>query len=317
MRRNECGEMDMILLNLSHHRRLVPPSSFVASVRETANIRKLLSVLAAKEGELRGTRFIAPCVRGGEVVVRGGGLLYAFTPEPGEFEGWGVFEPVDDTTAQLVEEVGPRLIGEYLKPLMQIRLRLAYRIEGQTWAAYPVSEAEARQRLGTREARQVHLTSEGAQFEQIVARWDGAACWFEEVDRRADPVNAERLREALRHKTLPAHLGWDGCTPEMRGCYVQAEQQRKGFQQTLQQPSDEQRLREALAFGGGHLVGFHDCGDCWEVEWAVHAGGGTRTSLIEKGDLTVRNAGICLDDRDSDFDLQSLVKVVEDGDNYW
>ena len=305
----------MILLNLEQPRR-IHPSSFVASAGEMANIRRLLSVLAAKEDELRGTRFLAPCVGGGEVSLRGGGLVYSFTPQPRNFEGWGVFEPIDETTAELIEEAGPRLIGEYLKGFKQIRLRLAYRIEGQTWLAYPVNEADARQRLGTRDPQQVYLTSEGAQFEQIVARWDGAVCWFEELDRRADPLNAERLREALRDKTPPAYLSWKGCTPEMRGCYVQAVQQRKGCWQKLRYQSDEQRLHEALAFSDGQLISFEEQGDCWEVQWATPSGS-SYISIIRKQDLTVIDAGFCLSDLDSDFDLQSLVKVAEEGGCHW
>ncbi|HYO92229.1 MAG TPA: hypothetical protein VEQ40_11360 [Pyrinomonadaceae bacterium] len=273
----------MILLNLNQHIRTPTPSSIVASAGEMANIRRLLSVLAAKEDEVRGTRFLAPCVGGCEVTMRGGGLVYAFTPEPRDFEGWGVFEPIDESTAELIEEAAPRLIEEYLKPFKQIRLRLAYRMRGQTWLAHPVNEADARQRLGTREAQQVYLTSEGAQFEQIVARWDGSVCWFEEVDRRADPTNAERLR--------------------------------KGFQQKLRYQSDERRLEEALAFGGGRLISFEEQGDCWEVLWAT-PNEYSHTSIIRKQDLTVVSAGFCLSGQDSDFDLQSLVKVAEVGSAY-
>ncbi len=307
----------MILLNLERPVRRPPPQSFVASAGEVLNIRRLLTVLAAKEDALRGTRFLAPCVRGGEVALRGGGLVYSFRPEPADFEGWGIFEPVDETSACLVEEARPRQIDEYLKPLKRIRLRLAYRIEGQTWAAYPVNEADAFNRLGTRASQSVYLVTDGAQFEQVVARWDNAVCWFEEVDRRADPLHAERLREALQHWTPPAHLAWKNCTPEMRALYELALQQQHGFPQSLRYPSDAHRLRDALAFGGGHLVGFKDYGDYWEVEWAIDGNDEPQISTIEKTDLTVRSAGICLDYHDSDFDLQSLVKVVEMRDACW
>jgi hypothetical protein len=280
------------------------------------NIRTLLSILATKEDALRGTRFLAPCVRGGVVRLRGDGLVYTFMPQPTEFEGWGIFEPYDEETAQLVEEASPLLIGEYLKPFKPVRLRLAYRIHGQTWLASFVNESDARQRFGTRKPQQVYLTSEGAQFEQVVARWDNSVCWFEEVDRRADPRDAERMREALRENTPPAHLGWKGCTPEMRGCYVQV-RQRKGSQLELRVSSEKRRLREALDFGGGELREFHDCGDYWQVEWRTRKGGYTHTSAIEKRDFTVMSAGVCLSDRDSDFDLQSLVTVVEAGGGYW
>jgi hypothetical protein len=300
----------VIELNLN---RRVPPSSFVPSSGVLSRIHRLLKVLAAKEDELRGSRFLAPCVLGGTVGLRGGGLLYSFRPEPQDFEGWGIFEPEDERTARLVAEASPRRIAEYLEGFKQIRLRLAYRIRGGTWLASPVNEAEARQRLGTSEPQQVYLVNEGAQFDQIVARWDGAVCWFEELDRRADPLHAERLRAALRERTPPASVAWKDCTPEMRGCYVQA-CERRGTPDTQRHLSDTQRLVEALALDGGELVSFTDEGDCWEVMWKAPASGYTYSSVIEKQDLTVVSSGICLDGRDRDFDLQSLVRVIDGSD---
>ena len=55
---------------------------------------------------------------------------------------------------------------------------------------------------------------------------------------------------------------------------------------------------------------FHDRGDFWLVEWTTRDGE-RHTSAIAKKELTVVSAGICLSGRDRDFDLQSLVGVVE------
>lgn len=278
-------------------------------------INELLEVLAAEEEELRGRPFVAPCV-GGTLWLRSGGLSISFTPEPKDFEGWGVFETIDTATAVLIQEAGPSLINEYLKCFKPIRLRLAYRMQGRTWLACPANEADARQRLGTRKPQAVQLVCQSLPFEQFIARWDGAVCWFEEIDRRADPMDAERLRQALLDQTLPAHLNWKNCTPEMRGCYVQAREQQKQKKQKLRQQSDEERLREALSFGGGRLHNFYDRGSYWQVDWDS-PNGHVHTSAIEKRDLTVLSAGICLSGYDRDFDLQSLVKVVENEHDYW
>ncbi len=303
----------MIELNLNRH---ASPSSFVPSSRVMQRIGGLLRVLAAKEDELRGSRFTAPCVPGGTVAVRAGGLLYTFAPVPADFEGWGIFESENERSARLVEEAGPRGIAEYLESLKPVRLRLAYRVRGRTWLAFPVNEADARQRIGTAEPQQVHLVGAGAQFDQIVARSDGAACWFEEVDRRADPLHAGRLREAWRNETPTENLAWKNCTPEMRGCYAQA-RERAGVRERLRPVSDRERLVEALAFGGGELLDFTEQGECWEVVWREPESGYVHTSVIEKQDLTVVSSGICLDGRDRDFDLQSLVRVVEGSDDCW
>jgi hypothetical protein len=61
---------------------------------------------------------------------------------------------------------------------------------------------------------------------------------------------------------------------------------------------------------GGELKGFRDRGDYWTVEWTTRAGE-RQTSAISKRDLSVVSSGICLSDRDSDFDLTSLVGVIE------
>jgi hypothetical protein len=295
---------------------ILPSQSFLPSAEEMANIRNLLSALAAKEDALRGTLFVAPCVGRGTINLRGGGLVYSFTPEPDDFEGWGVFEPLDERTAVLVAEASPSQRDGFLKSCKTVRLRLSYRLKGQTWLACPVNEADARGRLGTRKPQQLHLVENGAQFEQVVARFDGSSCWFEEIDRRADPRDAERMRRALRDKIPPAYLGWKNCTPEMRGCYVQAQQQGKSSKHMLRQLADEQRLQEALAFSGGQLISFSEEGNCWKVLWRTRDER-SYASVISKQDLTVLSAGFCLSGLDGDFDLQSLVTVAEAADGYW
>lgn len=50
------------------------------------------------------------------------------------------------------------------------------------------------------------------------------------------------------------------------------------------------------------------------MEWTT-AEGDSHSSAISKADLTVISAGIGLSERDRDFDLQSLVGVVEQADH--
>ena len=58
---------------------------------------------------------------------------------------------------------------------------------------------------------------------------------------------------------------------------------------------------------------FRDRQDHWVVEWTT-ADGQRHTSAISKSDLTVISSGICLSGRDRDFDLHSLVGVIENRD---
>jgi hypothetical protein len=180
----------------------------------------------------------------------------------------------------------------------------------QTWLAYPANESDARQRFGiVARPVPVRLLTEGAQFEQVIARWDGSVWWFEEMDRRADPQLAQALREALKAVTLPEALRIKNLTPELRTAYDLAAQQALAFAALMQQRRDEARLREALHMGGAELQGFQDRSEFWLVDWTT-SDGQRHTSAIAKMDLTVIGAGICLSGRDRDFDLQSLVGVV-------
>jgi hypothetical protein len=271
-----------------------------------SDIRKLINQIADAEAQLSATKFIAPCVKGGRVRTKVAGMVYTFTPKPRQFEGWGIFQPVDAKTARVVEPADLPQITEYLQHFPQIRLRLAHQLRGQTWLAYPVNEVDMRQRLQVVKPIAVHLVTEGVAFEQIITRYHGQSCWFEEIDRRTDPIISETLQSAIKQLTPSAELQFKGMTPEMRTVYELATERIEGFQPQ----QDEKRLQKALQLGGGELSQFQDRGDYWTVNWKT-ADGIRHTSAIAKIDLTVISSGICLSGRDRDFDLQSLVGVIE------
>lgn len=274
------------------------------------DIRKLLHSFASAEAQLQSVQFLAPCVMGGRVRTRVAGMVYTFTPKPRDFEGWGIFQPANEQTARLIEEADLAQITAYLQHFQTVRLRLACRLQSQTWLAYPVNAADVRQRLGAVKPLAVHLVTQGVAFEQIVARWNGNSGWFEEVDRRADPTIAENLQTALKQLIPVEELRFKGITPEMRSLYELVSQRTEGFTQPQR---DEKRLRKALKLGGGELHQYQDRGDYWTVDWMT-ADGIRHTSAIAKDDLTVVSSGICLSGRDRDFDLQSLVGVMEHQD---
>jgi hypothetical protein len=272
------------------------------------DIRKILNQLATQEAQLLDTQFLAPCVRGGMVRTRAGGMIYTFKPKPHNFEGWAIFQPVNEKIVRVVDEPDLPQMAEYLQLLVPMRLQLAHVLQGQTWLAYPVNESDAKQRTGVAQPVPVHLVTEGSQFEPIVARWDGHSWWFEDIDRRADPLPSEELKAALKKLILPQEVRFKGMTPEMRTIYELVTRNMKDFSPKV---IDEKRLQRALKMGGGDLQDFRDRDDYWLVEWT--SGTGERhSSAIAKNDLTVISAGICLSGEDRNFDLQSLVGVVED-----
>lgn len=271
------------------------------------NLRTLLNQITNVEAQLQSARFLAPCVKGGRVRTRVAGMVYTFVPKPRKFEGWGIFQPVDEQTATLIEEADLPQIVAYLQHFQALRLRLAYRLRSQTWLAYPVNQADMRQRFRVAKPVPVHLVTEGVAFEQIIARWQGHSCWFEEVDRRADPAITKTLHSSLKQLIPIEELHFKGLTPEMRSLYQLVAQRTEGFSSPQR---DEKRLRQALKLGGGELHQFQDRNDYWTVDWTT-ADGVRHTSAITKNDLTVISSGICLSGRDRDFDLQSLVGVME------
>ncbi|WP_445248687.1 hypothetical protein [Microcoleus sp. OTE_8_concoct_300] len=101
----------------------------------------------------------------------------------------------------------------------------------------------------------------------------------------------------------------------MRTVYELVSRNIKGFDPKVRAG---QRLQRALKMGGGELRDFcvkrsYPAGNrqnYWLVEW-TSGSGEHHTSAIAKNDLTVMSAGICLSGLDKDFDLHSLVGVVE------
>lgn len=288
----------------------------------------LVARLAAEEARLRDVLFVAPCVAGARVRTRVEGLVHTFRVYPVDFEGWGLFRP---RTADGAVYQGPATLEQverYLQLFPPFRVRLAVRLQGRTWLAWPAGEGDAVQRLGRAAPLRVHLVEDGNPFEQVVARGGGSAWWFAMSDSRTDPRHADRLREALATLADPAELAWTGLTPEMRNAYRlalaqvpeyrrrvaldRAQEPRRGPERRhdVRHTPDEVRLRRALACGGGQLRTYADRGEHWQVEWQTSTGE-WHVSAIQKSDLTVLSSGICLSGRDRDFDLQSLVGVLE------
>lgn len=274
------------------------------------DINKLLNELAHQEQALQDQEFLAPCVAGGRVQTAISSIRYSFEPKPTDFEGWGIFKPVDTRRAQWVDEPTLPQISEYFNLLKPLRFWLSYRLKGQTWLAYPMNGDEANRRYGITKPTPVHLVTEGGAFEIIIARGDGTSWWFESVDRRADPQITDTLKHHLKQLTDPKNLHFAGMTPEAKITYELVASQQEEFSR---EKRDRRRLNQALEQGGGALQDFADQGDYWRVQWTT-ADGEQHVSAISKGDLTVMSSGICLSGRDRDFDLQSLVGVMENRD---
>lgn len=279
-----------------------------------SSIRRLILNLNHQEQELCKTQFLAPCVLGGKIQARLSGLVYKFSPKPKDFVGWAIFQPINEKEAKVVEEASLPMVIEYLKLFKAFRFRLAYKLESLTWLAYPVNEADMRQRLGRPKPVAINLVTKAAPLEQVIARCDGNTWWFEDIDRTSDPIISEELCDLLSKKIPTKNLRIPNLTPEMLVVYslIQAKEEKEQEEKLkLLQNKDESRLQEALRVGGNaKLKQFSDNGDFWLIDWTTK-NGEVHRSAISKKDLTVISSGICLSGYDRHFDLQSLVKVIE------
>lgn len=273
-------------------------------------MRKLIEKLAKAEKKIVNTQFLAPRVRGSKVRVKLQGLVNTYEPTPTDFEGWGVFKTQADFTAKLEHQAPKRQVAQYLELLNLVRVILVRPLRHQTWLAYPVNAQVFRQKFGPVKPITVHLVTLGRAFEQAIVRFDGAAYWFDRIDRRGNPRIPAFMAKALKDFVSPEELKFPSLTPELREAYKLV------FKPAaqLRVRCSEDRLRRALEMGGGQLEGFVDRGDYWNTSWKT-SDGAYHTSAIQKSDLTVLSAGICLDGEDQKFDLQSLVGVVENA-NY-
>ncbi len=293
--------------------------------------KALVEKLAASERALVARTFLAPALCGGRVTAFVDGLRYTFTLAEREFEGWGVFRPVDALIARLEAPAGQGLVAQYLHALGALRLVAIGRLIGRTWLAYPVNESDMFQRLGGVGPVCVHLVDAVDAFDRIVVRHDGRNFWFESEDRSADPRLAEALRAAKAQGLAVDALAISGLTPELRAAYeisaaelapwapgvspaaTLQEARRAGRARRAQARRDreELRVRDALAWAGGALEDVRERGDAWLISWRDR-GGNAHGSLIRKSDLEVVSAGVCLSGMDAAFDVQSLVSVMEE-----
>jgi hypothetical protein len=309
--------------------------------------RALVARLAAQGKALQGREILAPLLPGGRIRTRLGKLVYEFRPR-GEFVGWGRFRPVNERQAEPVGAALPWQRGAYLELFPALRVVLLWPDAAggaaSRWLALPFNESDARQRFGlpAGEPLAVHLcdpTDGAAPFERAIARVDGRTLWFDGPDPLADPTHADWLRAAAEEPEPPARwlAGLAGSErlallfQQVRACEqadaaaghsaappglsVQAREawlRRRAAGRTL-----EGRLRHALAKADAtlhryvELPGADGMPPALVVEWSER--GQTRRYRSTVGaDLAVVSSGICLSDRDGDFDLTSLVGVMRD-----
>jgi hypothetical protein len=177
------------------------------------------------------------------------------------------------------------------------------------WVAIPAQAGDRRFRIDG--PILLRLGVEGLQrFEAVIARFDGHEFWYDRQDSARDPSIAAYLRQQLstqaEYKLLPKPeaLHKRGLSKEERQAYAIMRVEIEKAART----TDEARLSEALSHAGGILTSYINREDVFVVRYTVD--GAEHISTIQKNDLTIVTAGICLSGQDQHFDLASLVGVL-------
>jgi hypothetical protein len=301
--------------------------------RGKPDVDKLLNRFAKQEDDFLNRQFLAPALRGGIVRVRIAGVVCRIRVEPADFAGWGVFQPLSHTEAILARPATLAERRDYLELFPLIRL-IVCRRSGPVWYGSAASLADTR--IHVEGLAPIDLADEVQLFDTVCTRYDGARFWFDELDLRSDPSLSANLREAFHERREPKDLQRRGLTAEQRAAYelsywdiarvsetADAEgadpgrrgtrHPRRGRDATDLSESDavRHRLRESLSHAGAQLVDYLERADSFRVTFSV--GDQHYTSSVDKDDLTVQVAGICLSGEDRKFDLSSLVGVLREG----
>jgi hypothetical protein len=265
--------------------------------------------LANAESSLLASEFLAPAVRGSKVTVLIAGVRCAMTiAEPRDFAGWGVFRATSYTSAVLVREASARESRQYLRLFPPTRLVVCGR-RGGVVEALPANGGDDRVEIGGRV--DIQLPTDVDLFDTIIARFDGGVFWFDHTDPRVDPAAAAYLRQRWIAMTPPELLDRPGLTAGQRAAYADAYDRRQAAIRAAEAQQGELRLTRALTHGGATLRDFAEARDLYRVTYTVD--GRRHVSVVDKQNLTVQSAGICLSGEDRKFDLESLVGVLREG----
>jgi hypothetical protein len=204
------------------------------------SIHDLLDKMESAEDAFLETEFLAPLLPGGQVRVRIAGVVCTLRVTGRRQAGWAILKPMSMDRARVVDEPSLRQIRDYLALFPAVRLLLVARAE-QGWLALPAHRGDSRFQIEG--LVRVHLVTGAEPLQRVVARFDGALFWFQEVDRRRSPAIAAYLREALDAGTRPEDLHRPTLTAEERDAYGLAQRGTEALlrDQARQRQEDDER----------------------------------------------------------------------------
>src|SRR5690348_14487865 len=181
-----------------------------------SNILAAIDRLAGAELDFARREFLAPAVRGAGVTVRIDCVRLRMKVRPASFHGWAVFRPDSMQRCTAMRPATPTERRRYLDLFPAVRLILCHR-EDRQWLALPATQADAR--FGDTGAIPLQLAGDVELFDTVLARFDGARLWHDELDPRADPAAAVFLRECLVAMRPPEQVERPGLTAGQCAAY--------------------------------------------------------------------------------------------------
>lgn len=251
------------------------------------------------------TEFLSPAYGNKPIKIRLDGVIMSFTILPKGYAGWGIFKAKNLTTAQFVRPASLMEREAYLNLYPKFDA-IIYEQGKQPRA---VIKSKNKNTVVDGEVN-ICLGENLNQFDWISARWDGNNFWYDShsVSMNVNLSNMDYLRESLSNKVKPENLSTKGISPAELRSYELA------FETVKDKTKD--RLENALRRSGGKLVRYVDRNSTYTVTYKVRSANGTESEYTStvNSDLRVEVAGVCLSGGDKNFDLQSLVHVLREGE---
>lgn len=256
----------------------------------------LLKQLVEQEREAMEKDFLAP-VFYSTVKVRICGVIHEFKIKPATYRGFGIFRPINYKEARYVRDANIGEKQQYLENFPALTFVVCSQERKTALLFIDDGRFKIKGEVPIALAEDIQL------FDVIKVRFDGATFWYERHDGSTRVANELRLRIDEKNPSIP---------PAYAEVYkvILADREKEYLAST------EGRIKSQVNRADAKLVGYKERGEGFSIEFEVN--GEKFTSTVDKN-LRVVTAGICLTDHktnkkhDSDFDLQSLVSVIKEG----
>lgn len=267
-------------------------------------IHDLLDKMESEENDFLKTQFLAPIISGRSIQVRIAGVVCKLKVKGDVEPGWAILQPTSTESARIIGKPKLKQIKKFLALFPAVNMVLLTKVDDE-WMAIRANKGDNRFTIDG--PARIKMARDVEAFQQIIARYDGVNFWFQEVDRRRKPAIAAYLRDSLSNQVLPEDIRKPSLTAEEREAYSIIH----NAYVKLKRDKAEIDLTNALTSAGAELSSYIERQDSYTVSFNVD--GRNYVSVVRKNDLTVEVAGICLEGRDRDFDLHSLVSVIREG----